>query len=64
MNTNNRYITITQLNRYLKSIFDGDNNLKQVFIKGEISNLVCHKSGHMYFTLKDDKSLIKCINVC
>ena len=68
MNTNNRYITITQLNRYLKSIFDGDNNLKQVFIKGEISNCKLHTRGHLYFTLKDETSRINALmfasNVC
>lgn len=61
MDTNSRYITITQLNRYLKSIFDGDNNLRQVFIKGEISNCKLHTRGHLYFTLKDETSRINAL---
>ena len=61
MNTNNRYITITQLNRYLKSIFDGDDNLRQIFIKGEISNCKLHTRGHLYFTLKDETSRINAV---
>lgn len=61
MNTNNRYITVTQLNRYLKSIFDGDDNLRQIFIKGEISNCKLHTRGHLYFTLKDETSRINAV---
>lgn len=62
METNsNKYITITQLNRYLKSVFDGDENLKQVFIKGEISNCKLHTRGHIYFTLKDETSRINSV---
>ena len=61
MNTNNRYITVTQLNRYLKSIFDGDDNLRQIFIKCEISNCKLHTRGHLYFTLKDETSRINAV---
>ena len=54
-------ITVTELNRYIKSMFDKDENLENILIKGEISNFKHHYTGHMYFTLKDEKSLIKCI---
>ena len=54
-------ITVTQLNKYMKEKVDKDEFLKNVFIKGEISNFKHHYTGHMYFTLKDESSLIKCI---
>ena len=56
-----KYLTVTALTRYLKYKFDSDQNLQQVFLRGEISNFKAHYTGHFYFTLKDDKSLIKCI---
>ena len=51
-------VTVTQLNKYLKDRFDEDENLNAILVKGEISNFKNHYTGHMYFTLKDDKSLI------
>ena len=54
-------ITVSYLNKYVKEIVAGDEYLQSVFVKGEISNFKHHYTGHMYFTLKDDKSLIKCI---
>ena len=54
-------ITVTQLNSYIKEKIAGDEFLNTVYIKGEISNFKHHYTGHMYFTLKDEKSLIKCI---
>ncbi len=54
-------ITVTQLNKYLKDKFDEDENLGAILIKGEISNFKNHYTGHLYFTLKDENSLIKCI---
>lgn len=54
-------ITVTELNRYIKDKVDGDEYLNNVLVKGEISNFKNHYTGHMYFTLKDDNSLIKCI---
>lgn len=58
---NNKYITVTQLNRYLKYKIDNDPNLGIVFLKGEISNFKNHTRGHFYFTLKDDTSKINAI---
>ncbi len=54
-------ITVTALNRYIKTIVDNDERLNMVYIKGEISNFKNHYTGHMYFTLKDENSLIKCV---
>ena len=54
-------ITVTKLNQYIKSRIDEDEYLNNVLVKGEISNFKHHYTGHMYFTLKDENSLIKCI---
>lgn len=54
-------ITVTYLNRYIKEKVAEDEYLNSVYVKGEISNFKHHYTGHMYFTLKDDSSLIKCI---
>ncbi len=54
-------ITITELNKYIKDKVAEDEFLQNVYIKGEISNFKNHYTGHMYFTLKDENSLIKCI---
>ena len=58
---NNKYITISQLNRYIKYKLDNDENLNEVFLKGEISNFKAHTRGHYYFTLKDENSRISAI---
>lgn len=53
-------LTVSQVNGYLKQLLDEDVQLKSVFIRGEISNFTNHlKTGHYYFTLKDQKSSIK-----
>ena len=54
-------ISVTEVNRYIKDKVATDEFLNNVFIKGEISNFKHHYTGHMYFTLKDENSLIKCI---
>ena len=54
-------MTVCELNNYIKDVIDNDFMLNNVYIKGEISNFKNHYSGHMYFTLKDEKSLIKCV---
>lgn len=55
------YITIGEINRYLKDLFDNDRNLQEVYLKGEISNFKAHTRGHFYFTLKDDTSRINAV---
>ena len=54
-------ISVEELNKYIKNKLDNDEYLNNVLVKGEISNFKLHYTGHMYFTLKDEKSLIKCI---
>lgn len=54
-------ISVSELNKYIKEKMANDEMLNNVLIKGEISNFKNHYTGHLYFTLKDDNSLIKCI---
>ena len=61
MNYDAMAVSVTDLNIYIKEKIAGDEALNAVVVKGEISNFKNHYTGHLYFTLKDDKSLIKCI---
>ena len=54
-------MTVTDLNLYVKEKFVRDEFLNNVLVKGEISNFKKHYTGHLYFTLKDESSLIKCV---
>ena len=55
-------LTVTQLNTYIKMMFDSDSRLKRICVVGEISNFVNHyKTGHCYFSIKDEKSAIKAV---
>ncbi len=55
-------LTVGQINTYIKSIIDGDPNLNYIFVVGEISNFTNHyRTGHYYFTLKDESSAIKAV---
>ncbi|MBQ7365047.1 MAG: exodeoxyribonuclease VII large subunit [Clostridia bacterium] len=59
MVTDKIILTVTQLNEYIKSKIDSDKTLQNIWIKGEISNFVHHKTGHLYFTVKDENSLVR-----
>lgn len=61
MNYEDMAISVSELNSYIKNKIADDEYLNNVIIKGEISNFKNHYTGHMYFTLKDENSLIKCI---
>lgn len=56
-----RYLTVTSLNRYLKAKLDSDHHLNHIYVQGELSNVKYHYSGHCYFTLKDEKSRISAV---
>ena len=53
------YLTVAALTKYIKRKFEADPYLRKVYVKGELSNVKLHSSGHLYFTLKDDKAQIK-----
>ena len=55
------YITISELNHYIKGIIDDNIFLNKVYIKGEISNFKAHTRGHLYFTLKDEGSRLNAV---
>lgn len=57
----NRYLTVSELTGYIKQLVDSDMLLSNVWVAGEISNFKAHTSGHMYFSLKDDNAVIKCV---
>ena len=54
-------VSVSELNEYIKQIIDSDRELSDVYVKGEISNFKSHTSGHLYFTLKDENSLIRAV---
>jgi len=58
---NQEYITISQINNYIKMVFEDNPYLRKVYLKGEISNFKHHTSGHLYLTLKDDDARINAI---
>ncbi len=61
LNSNISIISVSQLNTYLKGIIDENEVFSNLLVKGEISNLKYHPSGHIYFSLKDNESVIKCV---
>ena len=62
MEAQNRFLTVTQLNEYVKMLMDSNPVLKNVWIKGEISNFKNHYStGHLYFSLKDDGGILRAV---
>lgn len=54
-------LSVSELNSYIKKMFDADFILNNTYIKGEISNFKFHTSGHLYFSLKDDNSRIRAV---
>ena len=58
---NSKYLTVSAISKYLKVKFDNDENLRLVYLKGEISNIKYHTTGHIYFSIKDENSKINAI---
>lgn len=58
---NKEYLTVSQLTKYIKYKLDNDVNLREVYLKGEISNFKAHTRGHFYFTIKDEGSRINAV---
>lgn len=54
-------VSVTDINRYIKSLVSFDTNLSHIWIKGEVSNFKVYSSGHAYFSLKDQNSVLKCV---
>lgn len=54
-------ITVSELNKYIKNKFEDDEYFANILVEGEISNCKHHYTGHIYFTLKDENSLIKSV---
>ncbi len=58
----NQILSVSQINSYLKDLLEEDVQLKSIYVRGEISNFVHHlKSGHFYFTLKDERSALRAV---
>ena len=53
--------SVSQITKYVKDIFDSDEVLTDLWVKGEVSNLSHSAAGHFYFTLKDATNQIKCV---
>ena len=58
MNENRPVFTVSDVNQYIKALLSNDENLKYIYVKGELSNFKMASNGHFYFSLKDDKSMI------
>ena len=54
-------LTVTELNEYIKLLLDSQPLLSKLFVVGEISNFTDHRSGHLYFTLKDKDSAVRAV---
>ena len=52
---------VSEVNRYVKSLLQGDHRLRDIWVSGELSNFKHHRSGHMYFTVKDGGSSLRCV---
>lgn len=58
---NKQIFSVTQINSYIKRLFQSDYALRRISIKGQVSNCKYHSSGHIYFSLKDEGSQISCV---
>ncbi|RXT13789.1 exodeoxyribonuclease VII large subunit [Ammoniphilus sp. CFH 90114] len=58
---NRNIYSVAEINRYLKDLIEGNTQLQDVWIRGEISNFTHHSRGHMYFTVKDEDAVLKAV---
>lgn len=61
MDNSKMILSVTQINEYIRSLIAQDEVLSMIMVRGEISNLTIHRSGHIYFTLKDETSVLKSV---
>jgi len=61
MQSNIQVLKVSEINRYVKGLIQGDPRLRDLWVAGELSNFKHHRSGHMYFTLKDSASSLRCV---
>lgn len=61
MDNSKMILSVTQINEYIRALIAQDEVLSMIMVRGEISNLTLHKSGHIYFTLKDETSVLKAV---
>lgn len=61
MQNNITVLKVSELNRHIKGLIHGDPRLRDLWVAGELSNFKHHRSGHMYFTLKDGNSALRCV---
>lgn len=61
MDKSKMILTVTQINEYIRALISNDDVLSAIIVRGEISNLTLHRSGHIYFTLKDEGSVLKAV---
>lgn len=61
MENSRMILSVTQINEYIRALLAQDEVLSMITVRGEISNLTIHRSGHIYFTLKDETSVLKAV---
>ena len=61
MDNSRMILSVTQINEYIRALLAQDEVLSMIMVRGEISNLTFHRSGHIYFTLKDEASVLKSV---
>lgn len=61
MDNSKMILTVSQINEYIRVLLAQDEVLSMIMVRGEISNLTMHRSGHIYFTLKDESSVLKAV---
>lgn len=61
MDNSKMILSVSQVNEYIRAVVSNDDVLSMIIVRGEISNLTFHRSGHIYFTMKDEESVLKAV---